>query len=845
MKPPLLTAVLPRIAAGLRVAESESACHPGSDREATPRPFPGWLLLTIALLPTLGLLDSEVQAQGPAAAESQNLLLEPPHDLITLTDGAILKVEPVHPRPLPPYDPSKDPSRKAGGKPDAPPPEGNIGLPNEPKKALKPADEGPAEELSIHTLEGEVRDFTIRRASIRSVTYFEDLLLAESRRLLLARDFTRAFECLLRVKAISPSWKGLDEQVNLLLFAEGSAALIDGDGNRGLRLLREVFDRKPDFPGLKDKLAESYGARAAKALGVGQHARGRKILRDAEALAANHPTTRAVRDRFLGLARQHLARASSLEGPARLDALADALRVWPAIEGAEAPFRKSFEQWPTLDVGVTDVPRGLGPWVRSPADHRVTRLLYLPTLGKDEEESYRGNLPGQLASKLTATDLGSRLVVQLRTDLHWSDGSRPVSAVDLSRALTDAADPSSPRYHARWADLLDRVETPEASLVEIRLTRPLLKTGAWLLGPVGPAHGGTDGKVTTGPSARVLVGDGPYRLVASLPDRFEVVASEQAAPAVKIRRVRESRYDSAAAALGAFHRGEIALLAEVPVRAVPDLAAREAEGVRLGRYQSPRLHQIALDGRTRALRNRSLRRGLSYAIDRRTLLEESILGRAPDSANRVADGVFPAGSHADAPDVKPLDFDPLLARMLVAGAKKEMGLATLELNFEYPATPEARAVAPRIVEGLRLAGLTVKAVERSESELEAELRAGRRFDLAYRAVSCDEPVIDAGPLLSPCYDAPSSTDPLAAIASPRLLQLLLLLERAPEFPTARGLAVQIDRECRDELAVLPLWQVDEHYAWKARLKGPAESTDRLYQGIETWEVEPWFAKDPS
>src|SRR5262249_39228525 len=109
---------------------------------------------------------------------------------------------------------------------------------------------------------------------------------------------------------------------------------------------------------------------------------------------------------------------------------------------------------------------------------------------------------------------------------------------------------------------------------------------------------------------------------------------------------------------------------------------------------------------------------------------------------------------------------------------------------------------------------------------------------------CDEPVVDAGLLLAPGYDAPPSTDPLGSLASPRILQLLLQLERAPEWPSARGLVLEVDRESRDELPVLPLWQLEDHYAWHSRLKGPGESAERLYQGIETWEVEPWFAKDP-
>ena len=56
----------------------------------------------------------------------------------------------------------------------------------------------------------------------------------------------------------------------------------------------------------------------------------------------------------------------------------------------------------------------------------------------------------------------------------------------------------------------------------------------------------------------------------------------------------------------------------------------------------------------------------------------------------------------------------------------------------------------------------------------------------------------------------------------------------PDWPTARGLAIQIDRESRDELPVVPLWQLVDHYAWRDRLKGPAAVSSDLYRGIETW-----------
>jgi peptide/nickel transport system substrate-binding protein len=788
------------------------------------------------------------QAQGPAATKGDILSAEP-FDRLTLIDNNVMTVEPVSPRPLPPYDAKKEAEKKRSKK--EVPREGNIGVPG--VKVEMPGDEGDdGAEIVIHLTDGgEVRDFIVKRSSIRSVEYFEDMLLAEGERLTLAKDFNKAFECYLRVRARDPKWKGLDDHVNALLFAEGSAALLDGDGERGLRLLRELWARKRDYPGLADRLASSYSARATHALDLGLFALGRKILHDAEPLAPGHPSLKAVRERFLIKARGMAGAASRKEGAARVDDLAEALRVWPTLEKADAAYREAFAAWPTLEVAVTDVPRTVGPWVSSPADERVSRLVYLPTLARDDDEAAQGKAEGQLAASVETADLGRRIVVKLRHDINWSDRSRPVGLVDLARSLTDAADPGSPRYVARWADLLDRVETPDNDRVEVRLTRPLLRPGAWLLGPVGPAHAGSDGRVATVGGGRELVGNGPYLWLPvdsgleKHHDRAELRAAgppSGSAAAVKIRRVREVRYPSAAAALGAFNRGEVALLEHVSPDRLAELAKNDA--FKVGRYARPALHRIAVDGRNPALRKRELRRGLSYAIDRRTLLEETLLRRPVDAANLPSDGVFPRGNFADAPDVAPLGYDPMLARMLVAGVKRELGGKPIELTFEYPAVPEAQAVAPKLAEAFKAAGVQIKAVERPESGLESELRAGRRFDLAYRVSKCDDPTVDAGPLISPSYDAAPSTDPLGSVASPRILQLLLLLERAPEFPTAKGLAVQIDRECRDELPVLPLWQLEDHYAWHSRLKGPAEEADRLYQNLATWEVEPWFAKDP-
>jgi peptide/nickel transport system substrate-binding protein len=811
--------------------------------------------LATCLLPTAGSGQGTPRFGGGSSAGG--LLDAAPFDRITLIDGTVINVEPIAPRPLPEIDIKKQRElqrRREMAAEEGPPREGNILLPGQSpaKKKARPSktedktegeDQEPITKINIRTLEGDIRDFVVERKNIKKIDYFEDMLLAEADRLTRAQQFGKAFEHLLAVELRDPKWKGFREQVNKLLFEEGSQALIDNDTDRGLRLLRELRARQPDYPGLDDKLAASYSGRIAKAFEAGSYLRGRQILHELEQILPDHDTTKTAKARYLAKAHELFQRAQKQTGAERLDLLTEALRVWPRLEEAQGPYQEAFTALPTLDVAVLDLPRSIAPWIRSPAAERVARLFYLPILLNESPDAAKGMLAGQLAASFEKGELGRRFTVQIKPGITWSDGTRPVSAIDLVRALSDRTDPRSPAYNARWADLLQKVQPLDEQKVEVRLSRSVLRPEAWLLGPVGPAHAAWDGWVTTA-EGRKPVGDGIY----SWDKADDRIAQFRAAPSggptgsPKIQRIREIRVPSERAAISALLRGDVTMIEHVPPDRVPELSKNDQ--IRVGRYEAPVLHRIAIDGRHPALRNRTLRRGLSHAIDRKTILEETILKRPADDVNTVSDGAFAKGSFADAKNVKPLDYDLRLALMLVAAARKEMGGGPVRLNFEYPALAEAKAAAPLIAESFRRAGVEIKLIERPADQLEEELRTGRRFDLAYRVGPCVDPLNDVGPLLCPGYDAPPQANALASVASARTLQTLLQLERAPDQSMANALATTIDRETRDELPILPLWQLEDHFAYRARLKGPGESATHLYQGIDGWEIEPWFAQDP-
>ncbi len=806
--------------------------------------LPGLAMVLIGpgLRPMTGLGQGPAQAQAPAPApapargKGADLLKSAPFDRITLIDSSVHEVDPLSPRPLPPLDPKKartpaaldEMARRAAEK---------RGKARDP--FVRKTDDAEEEMILIHMVQSEPRDFKVKRASIKEVEYFEDMLLAEADRLTVQGDFARAFERLLLVRSRDPSWRGLDDRVDRLLFEEGGATLAS-DNARGLRLLNDLHARKPDYPGLADRLAASFSKRIDRAVVAGDFRAGRQLLRELEQVAPGHPEARSVRGKLVARAKSLVDSAARTAPPDRVDRLAEAARIWPDLDGLEAAHAEAFRAEPTMAVAVADLAEPAGPFPRSPAASRVARLLYLPVMASDDEPSRLGQAPGQLLDGLEVVDLGKGLRIRLRPGPTWSDGSRPASAIDVARSLADRASPASPGYIARWADLLERVEALDEDRVEVRLARPTLKPESWLLDPVGPAHAGADGRVSSPDRGRRPVGDGPFSWESS-GDGTTLLRSS-AAKTPGIRRIREARIPDPAVAVQALLRGDVVLLERVPPDRVAELG--KVDGIRVGRFATPSVHRIAIDGRSPALRNRNLRRALSLAVDRKGLLEDFVLRRPSGEVDRVADGPAARGSFVDAPDVEPFEYNPLLAKGLVNASKKEMGGNPIALTLEFPAIAEARAVCPRIAEAFKLIGVEVELIERPESELESGLRSGRRFDLAYRASRPSRPLLDLGPALVPGYDAPSEADALASAASPRILQLLIDLDRAPETTSARTLAVQVDREARDELPVLPLWQLEDHYAWRAQLRGPAESAEHLYQGAEAWEIDPWFARDP-
>jgi peptide/nickel transport system substrate-binding protein len=280
--------------------------------------------------------------------------------------------------------------------------------------------------------------------------------------------------------------------------------------------------------------------------------------------------------------------------------------------------------------------------------------------------------------------------------------------------------------------------------------------------------------------------------------------------------------------------GRVDVVEHVPSAIAP--GSSPPDQIIIAPYSVAEVHLLALDGRNPLLANRSLRRALGYALNRLELLEEQFLGRPPTADEILADGPFPKGSAWDDPEITPQPFDPAMAALLFASARKEMKVDRIKLTLDYPRRPDIIRSVTKIADNLRGFGLDITLKSWSASDLEERLANGQPFQLAWRAISPSTNHFEIGSWITPSLYAAPSSNGLAAMASPLTLSQVLDVERSWNEAVVRQSGRFIDRLCREETPVIPLWQVPRRFAWRKSLTGLKPGIDMLYQNIYGWSI---------
>jgi len=776
------------------------------------------------------LVSAQSHAQAPAsrpagaaakpavADQPETLLTRAPFDRIQLADMTELDVEPVAPRPLPPA--KKAPLKKAP----------NRKRTAETEARLKEAEKDPAIRLVVQPLEADGAEYAVYRDDMTGVIYFEDMLLAEAGKLTAAGDFPKAFEYLLLVQARDPKWAGLAEAHRKLLLAEAKERFGNADLSAGLQFVTEALAKNPADAEAKALAVQGLNQLAQADLAAARFERARESFSRMKQIDAGAATVKALAEK-LQAASKELFQNAPQDRPERLDVLNDAFRAWPETEGLAAARAEALKRWPTVRVGVaesiTQPPRA---WGVAPANQRVADLAFLPLLKDLQESSFKGQAGGQLLERFEMTDLTTAQLV-LKPDLKWS-GGRPVNARDVVAALSSWALPSSPAYHGVWASLVESVTATDDRKIQVKFVRPILQPEYWFLRPIGPAETSQAEKL----AASAFSGSGHYIWTGSKVDSNGAESTFERRPGLStgLFRLRELIFENDMDAWQALLDNRLDLLEHVPSEIAAD--KNVGDQITIENYAVPEMHVVALDGRTDLLANRSLRRALGYALNRAEILEEQFLRRPPRADELISDGVFPKGSAWDDPETKAQPYDAAMATLLFASARREMKLQRIKLTLDYPRRADIARAAARMADSLREYGMDVTLKSWQPDELESRLASGQPFELAWRVVSPGPNHFLMGGWICPSLYAPPATRGLAALASPITLSQVLDVERAWNENNVRQAGRFVDALCRQELPILPLWQVPRRYAVRKNLAGIGPNPERLYQNIDQWRL---------
>ena len=739
-----------------------------------------------------------------ARASEDFLYEEEPYDQITLNaehDGAVLKVLPME---LP-----------------------DRTVPPDPKDGM----------FRIQLVDRPQKAFDISFADIAKIELFEQLLVDRAAQLTEQGDFDAAYDYIQHLYVNYPKYAAVPALVQQYLTSNALASFRTDRYDDALMLLEEAYRIDPQRPGISksigsvaNKWIESY-FQEQDYVSV-QWALDRMRTRYAE---QQEQLIETWTNRLQQLAQQKLqeARKSHSEGRYR-DAqtiLREAFSAAPELAADRELVVELMQDYPIVAVGVmqpalTQDADRLDDW----ASRRSGRLVHRTLL----ERTGYGADGGQYACPwggLTLSDDGRNLTFQIRNDPTVAPDETSLTGYDVAQLLLGPSGPLAYTTAPAWAQLAKSVTVQDVFQVHVELNRSHVRPEAFLRWAISPAEASSHNE---------NFADGPYHIVESSEQKV-IYATRGGYPLTgptQPKEIVEQHFANVEQAISSLAQGSIDVVDRIPPRHLPSVQNRSS--VVLERYDVPTVHLLIPNHRDRRLARPEFRLALLYGINRNLILERTILGDQKIDGCRVLSGPFPFGygaddniGYANDKEIVPRPFDPEMAIVLahafgkptVKGAEETDESQPEPLILYYPDTELPRAACHAIAEQLTILRIpcSAKPLPRGATRPDSE------WDLVYAELTMSEPVIDARRLLG--------TKGLARTSGHYLPSALRELDTATNWRQARESLHRIHRLVHDQVTVIPLWQIAEHFAYRNILNGVGSQPVSLYQNIERWQVE--------
>ncbi len=696
-----------------------------------------------------------------------------------------------------------------------------------------PKDPRPTTRITVRLPADPEQEYTVPWNKVERHLSFPQLILEQAELRVDQEKFEEAYEYYQYLRRIYPRLEGLPESIQQWLFKEAEYWHRRGNAIQVLAILRELHRQNPSYPQLDAGLAAATDQLMTAEVAQENYDAARKLLASLKGMYPQNATARAWEQRLVAEAQKHLAVSREQRQANQLhearEAAYRAVRVWP-LEEAVSFLNEAQQRAPRVVVGVTSPALQFAPAALDNfAARRAGTLLHRPLL------EFLGPAPrgGRYRSSLGSSDkqsLGRSLVFRLNPDLRYSNGEPGPTGYDVSRRLLEMADPAHESFRTDWATLFDSCQVDNIYTLEVVLRQ---------------SHVHPDGMLQTVLTDKDNSASlGPYTVFRqdSETSRFRANPHAVVTGTQQPAEIVEQYYADGRAALRALRYGEIAALDRLNPWDVPALAQQPQ--LQVSAYTVPTVHVLVPNQQRPLLDQRSYRRALLLAIYRQAILEQ-ILDRAIIRGCQVISGPIPPGVDNEDPAgyaydraVEPRPYLPRLALTLANLALQQENLRRTKrdeplleklpaLVIVHPANDLARVACRAIQKRLELLkiGVTLRKLPPGITRPDDD-----DYDLLYAEWTIGEPVTDLRALFGPGGLAPNN--------NPYLEPALIELDRSQNWKQARERLFAIHRLLHEDVTVLPLWQIVEHFAWHKALEGVTERPVSLYQDVERWRSPP-------
>ena len=676
--------------------------------------------------------------------------------------------------------------------------------------------------------------------NVEEFVAFNELLLDEADTFIDNRDYAAALRNLLHVYdnggAADPEVR---KQLQRILFKDAAANLEDGNYELSLSIFEDLYQQDPSLRvdgirgTLKQTIDKCYDGLLQQRFDDGDAEYIKAALDQIEKQYGDvsKDFVDKWRQRFRDQADQVLEEAikEAEAGDGRrahfLSRLAE--RITPGLQKTRDVQVAITKQFPLIVVAVNQPagdanPNRLDHW-GSRRVGRLTQRTIIELTGLSDEGGRYDFLNGRFER---TDDLGLEYAFIFD---EMVDPLLPATTPNqIAFRLLDHASPSSKNYLPAWAKIFETASVEDGGRVDVKFRRPFVRPAA--IARFQYADRAEDGQPEQN-GIYLLTGKKGDESTFEYNDRYPRDSKKQYPVII------EEYYRASSDAVDALIRGQVDVVDRPALADIPKL--RKAKGIEVRPYAIPTVHFLVPKIRGEYEESGQLVRSLSTGIDRAGIVNDVFGGAEIDGCEPLS-GPFPIGS--DDYDQVSYAYD-LKVKSLPFQQRLSMVLSHMARTGKTNSFPEGRSAPPSLVLAHPAGSLATSAcfkIKQSweESGIATTLRPlsadvsfpdDDNWDLLYVEAAIEEPLTDAARIMG--------VHGIARDVSSPVEQSLQKLGYSESWQGASRTLRRIHRQVANDLSVIPLYQIKEHFAFRKNVYGLGRDLIHLYQNVRRWKIE--------